>query len=132
TEELEERLLAHQPGSELRYRLERALPPIGPGSWRMAVSTLLHPTRHAPSALLSGWIPRGFVSTKPISGLVERFVTEDWPAHPAYWAVACDYASGKRVAFGRDDAPPARVGDAVAASCSIPGFYHPVKIAGRR
>ena len=46
--------------------------------------------------------------------------------------MAADYSSGRRVAFGRDDAPTARVAEAVAASCAIPGFYHPVKIAGRR
>jgi NTE family protein len=48
------------------------------------------------------------------------------------WAVAADYASGKRVAFGRDGAPSAAIADAVAASCAIPGFYHPVRVAGRR
>jgi NTE family protein len=114
------------------YRLHRALPPLGPGSWRMALGTLLHPTRHSPSALLSGWLPRGFISTRAISDLVERFVEGDWPQHPNYWAVACDYASGKRVPFGRAGSPPATVGQAVAASCAIPSFYHPVGIAGRR
>ena len=118
--------------SEVSYRLKRALPPIGPGSWRMGVSTLLRPTRHAPSALMAGWLPRGFISTQPITDIVERFVETDWPDHPNYWAVAADYRSGKRVPFGRDGTPPARVGDAVAASCAIPGFYHPVKIDGRR
>ena len=117
---------------EVSYRLQRALPPIGPGSWRMAVSTLARPTRHAPSALMAGWLPRGFISTQPITDIVERFVDTDWPEHPNYWAIAADYRTGKRVPFGREDAPPARVGDAVAASCAIPGFYHPVKISGRR
>jgi NTE family protein len=46
--------------------------------------------------------------------------------------VACDYATGRRVAFGREDAPEADLGQAVAASCAIPGFYYPVTIAGRR
>lgn len=123
---------ARMAGEETRYRLQRALPPIGPGSWRMAVSTLLNPMSHAPSALMAGWLPRGFISTKPISELVERFVETDWPAHPNFWTVAADYGSGKRVVFGRSDAPNARVGDAVAASCAIPSFYHPVKIAGKR
>jgi NTE family protein len=118
--------------SGVEYRLQRALPPIGPGSWRMAVNTLLNPMRHAPSAVLCGWLPRGFISTRPVSDLVEGMVPGDWPDHPNYWAVATDYSTGKRVVFGRDDAPPARVGQAVAASCAVPGFYHPVKIAGRR
>jgi len=46
--------------------------------------------------------------------------------------VGCDYATGRRVVFGSDVAPGARPADAVAASCAIPGFYHPVKIGGRR
>ena len=40
-----------------------------------------------------------------------------------------------RQTFGstcRKDAPRAELADAVAASCAIPGFYHPVTIAGRR
>jgi NTE family protein len=118
--------------SETSYRVQRALPPIGPGSWRMALSTALRPLRHAPSAVLTGWLPRGFISTEPITQLVERFVPGTWPAHANFWSVACDYATGKRTVFGRCDAPPARVGDAVAASCAIPGFYHPVKIGRRR
>ena len=36
------------------------------------------------------------------------------------------------MAFGHDDAPTATIAQAVAASCCIPGFYHPVKIGGRR
>jgi NTE family protein len=46
--------------------------------------------------------------------------------------VACDYATGRRLVFGRRDAPRADLADAVAASCAIPGFYRPVEIAGRR
>jgi NTE family protein len=117
-------------GDDLRLQL--APPPIGPGSWRMALSTLRNPRRHAPSAVMAGWLPRGFVSTRPISELVTTFVHGDWPDHPNYWAVAADYRNGCRTVFGREDSPPATVGDAVAASCAIPGFYHPVAINGRR
>jgi NTE family protein len=131
--ELEERepgVLARVTGTD--YRLHRGLPPLGPGSWRMGLTTLLNPRRHAPSALLCGWLPRGVVATAPISELVEQFVGAEWPAQTAFWAMACDYATGRRVAFGRPGAPVARVGDAVAASCAIPGFYHPVSIGSRR
>src|SRR3954451_14230177 len=117
-------------GDELKLKL--APPPIGPGSWRMALSTLRNPRRHAPSAIMAGWLPRGFISTQPITDLVTTFVDGDWPDHPNYWAVAADYCNGNRTVFGRDEAPAAHVGDAVAASCAIPGFYHPVKIGGRR
>src|SRR3954447_11989412 len=119
-----------QSGSD--YKLQLALPPIGPGSWRLIASTLTQPTRHAPTALLGGWLPRGLISTRPITELVDTFVDGDGPEHPAFWSVAADYRSGKRVVFGRQDAPPATVSEAVAASCAIPAFYHPVKIAGRR
>ena len=124
--------LAAERIDEVAYRLKLSLPPIGPGSWRMAISTVLRPMRHAPSAVLSAWLPRGFISTDPIAGLVDRFIDTDWPDHPNYWAVTADYGTGKRCVFGREGSPSATVGQAVAASCAIPGFYHPVKIAGRR
>jgi NTE family protein len=114
------------------YHLEWAFPPIGPGSWRLAMSTLLQPHRHSPAAVIAGWLPRGFVSTAPIRNVVETFIAEDWPATVPFWAIAADYGTGRRVAFGRDNAPAATVGEAVAASCAIPGFYHPVTVDGRR
>ena len=48
--------------------------------------------------------------------------------------MACDYATGRRVAFGseRSPHPDVDLADAVAASCAIPGFYYPVTIDGRR
>jgi NTE family protein len=55
----------------------------------------------------------------------------DWVDRPT-WIVAVDYDSGQRVIFGREGAPPAPLPDAVAASCSIPGWYEPVVINGRR
>ena len=114
------------------FRLQRALPPIGPGSWRLALSSLSRPNRHTPLALTAGWLPRGVVSTDSLKETVRRVCPEGWVAHPAFWAVACDYATGRRVPFGREDAPPADLADAVAASCAIPGFYHPVRIGRER
>jgi NTE family protein len=114
------------------YRLEWALPSLGPGSWRLAAATLLAPHRHSPTAVLAGWLPRGYISTAPIRRVVEAFIDEPWPSRTRFWAVAADYGNGRRVAFGREDAPPATVGEAVSASCAIPGFYHPVSVGGRR
>jgi NTE family protein len=71
-------------------------------------------------------------STNPLKQQIRRVVPENWSPHPNLWIIGCDYATGERVAFGREDAPPAELADAVAASCAIPGFYHPVTIAGRR
>jgi NTE family protein len=114
------------------YHLHWAFPPIGPGSWRLAVSTLLQPHRHSPAALIAGWLPRGFISTAPIREVISTFVSHEWPTPTRFWAVAADYGTGRRVAFGSAGAPAATVAEAVAASCAIPGFYHPVTIAGRR
>ena len=114
------------------FRLHSLRPPIGPGSWKLIATTLRAPTRHRSSALLGGWLPRGMISTEPLKDTVRRVVPEGWADRENLWIVACDYADGHRVAFGRADAPPADLADAVAASCSIPGFYHPVTIAGRR
>jgi NTE family protein len=114
------------------FKLQRGLPPVGPGSWRLIAHSLTAPARHRPAALFAGWLPRGVISTEPLRETVRRVVPEGWADHPNLWIVACDYATGRRVAFGRDDAPPAELPDAVAASCAIPGFYHPVEIAGRR
>ena len=106
--------------------------PIGPGSWGLALRTLIRPHRHTPAALLGGWLPRGFISTGPLKDTVRSAVPTGWADHPNLWIMACDYSTGRRVAFGRDGAPPAELADAVAASCSIPGFYRPVDIGGRR
>jgi NTE family protein len=114
------------------FRIHRGLPPLGPGSLRMAVTTLANPFRHTPLQLLAGWLPAGLISTDSIKELVRRAVPDPWIAHPNYWAVACDYESGRRIPFGRHGAPPAQIADAVAASCAIPGFYRPVNIGGRR
>ena len=117
-------------GAEFRYA--GGMPPIGPGSWKLIYNSLRAPNRHRPAALLGGWIPRGFVSNEPLKETIRRVVPSGWTDHPAFWAVACDYSDGHRVAFGREDAPEAELADAVAASCAIPGFYQPVMIAGRR
>ena len=114
-----------------QFRLERAWPPIGPGSWPLALRTLREPRRYPASAVVAGWSPRGFVSTEPLKDIIRRVVPDGWSEHPAHWVVACDYATGRRVAFGRPDAPRAELADAVAASCAIPAFYYPVEIAGR-
>jgi NTE family protein len=114
------------------FKLQRALPPIGPGSWRLALKTLRSPHRQSPGALLSGWLPRGVISTQPLVGTIRCVVPAGWCSHPRLRVVACDYATGERVVFGRDSTPEADLAEAVAASCAIPGFYHPVTIGGRR
>jgi NTE family protein len=114
------------------FRLHRGAPPIGPGSWKLIVTTLSAPHRSRPGALVAGWMPCGVISNEPLKDTVRRVVSRGWTDRPNYWVIACDYADGHRVAFGRADAPAADLPDAVAASCAIPGFYRPVDIGGRR
>jgi NTE family protein len=114
------------------FKLHRGLPRIGPGSLRMAFGALAQPLRHTPGQLVAGWLPGGFISTESLKDTVRRAVPGSWVDHPNFWAVATDYESGRRVAFGRKGSPPAELPDAVAASCAIPGFFRPVEIGGRR
>jgi NTE family protein len=114
------------------FRIHRGLPGIGPGSLRMAFTAMSNPLRHTPLQMLAGWVPAGVVSTEPLKEVVGRAVDGRWVEHPNFWAVACDYRTGRRVPFGRDGSPHARIADAVAASCAIPGFYRPVEIGGSR
>jgi NTE family protein len=114
------------------FRIHRGLPGIGPGSLRMAFTALSNPLHHTPLQLMAGWLPAGLVSTDALKDVVRRAVPGRWVDHPSFWAVACDYESGRRVPFGRSDTPHSHIADAVAASCAIPGFYRPVKIARRR
>ncbi|CAN5611018.1 patatin-like phospholipase family protein [soil metagenome] len=114
------------------FRPAKAWPPIGPGSWLLALRTMRHPRSYPPGSFLAACAPRGFVSTKPLKETVGRVVQSGWSPHPNLWIMACDYATGRRVAFGREGSPKAELTDAVAASCAIPGFYHPVGIGNSR
>jgi NTE family protein len=114
------------------FQLARRFPRIGPGSWGMIASGLARPSSRTATAVICGLLPEGMIENQPLKDTIRRAVSGVWPDHPGLWVVACDYATGRRVPFGRPDAPHAEIGDAVAASCSIPGFYRPVRIAGRR
>jgi NTE family protein len=114
------------------FKLHRALPSLGPGSWRLGVAAMRNPMRYTPTAAVAAWLPVGLISNESIKDVVRRVVRTGWTDHPNTWIVACDYGTGRRVPFGRPDAPEADLPDAVAASCAIPGFYRPVEIGGRR
>jgi NTE family protein len=114
------------------FKIHRGLPQLGPGSLRMAATALANPLRHTPLQLLAGWLPAGLISTDSLADTVRRAVRGRWVEHRNYWAVACDYQSGRRTPFGRIDMPRVDVAAAVAASCAIPGFYRPVRIGRRR
>ncbi len=114
-----------------------ALPPLPRlrlGSRPLLVSTALHPRRVTPLTALAAVLPEGRGSIAPVGQLVDSVAPAGplaWAGHPATWVVAMDYRTGRRVPFGRPGTPPARLSDAVMASCAIPGWYAPVSIGGR-
>lgn len=139
-------LLNHQRGVQgaddpvLRYDHETdsggATPPPprpGIGSPSLLLTTALHPLRHTPMTAFTALLPAGRASIAPVGRLVDELAAADgWAAHPSTWIVAMDYDTGRRVVFGRSGSPPARLAEAVQASCAIPGWYSPVTIGGHR
>jgi NTE family protein len=108
-------------------------PQLRIGSRSLLATSVLHPRRVPVLAALSGLAPRGRGSLAAVGELVNAVNPEHrWPEHPATWMVAMDYDTGRRVPFGQPGMPTATLADAVMASCSIPGWYAPVVIGGRR
>lgn len=119
----------------------RVYPSVGASAWlphgrgqhvalRAMVQTLhRHARLHAPpgGSRSAGSAPDG----SPSGGSPSHGSAPDWVDRRT-WIVAVDYDSGRRVIFGRAGAPPASLPDAVVASCSIPGWYEPAVINGRR
>jgi len=73
-------------------------------------------------------VPRGRRSLGGLRGQVEASGV-GWD--DGLLVSAVDLESGRRVMFGAPDAPAASVGQAVEASCAIPGYFRPVEIGGR-
>lgn len=104
----------------------------GPGSVRLMASSLRHGLKMPPTAVLSAFMPVGNGSLERVGHLIDAITPfGEWSPHQALWIVAMDYEAGHRVVFGRDDAPPAPLADAVMASCAIPGWFEPVTIDSR-
>ena len=109
------------------------LPRPGIGSPRGVLSSAFHPRRVTPMAALAAVLPQGRGSLDPLGKLVDAVCPSGaWAGHPQTLVVAMDYDSGRRVAFGHDAAPHASLRAAVKASCSIPGWYAPIRIGERR
>jgi NTE family protein len=94
-------------------------------------ASIRRPGKHRLAAALSAWVPEGVMSATPLKETVRTVVPEGWVRDRQLWVVATDYATGRRVCFGREDAPSAELADAVAASCAVPGLYKPQRIGGR-
>jgi NTE family protein len=95
------------------------------------LDAVAHPWRMSPRALLLAALPSGGISTEAISGGIDAVYRGRWPDRPL-WICSYDLRAGRRVVFGREGAPAASVGQAVAASAAIPMYFRPVVIGGRR
>ena len=123
------------------------LPHLRLGSPPLAWTALLQPHRVPPLVAASALLPHGRGQHVALRTLVEtlhrhhhqrrwieradRGEAPHWVDGQA-WIAAVDYDTGQRVLFGRPGAPRASLPDAVVASCSIPGWYSPAVIGGRR
>jgi NTE family protein len=108
------------------------------GSVPLARAALITPYRVPPWVAASAWLPHGRGQHAALRSLVTGLQvasggpSSSWWADGRTWIAAVDYDTGQRVLFGRDGAPAASLPDAVVASCSIPGWYEPTVIGGRR
>jgi NTE family protein len=81
--------------------------------------------------LLASALPAGGIPTAAISGGIDAVFAGQWPS-AALWLCAVALRNGRRVVFGQHGGPDVTVGQAVAASCAVPGYFQPVTIGGRR
>ena len=76
-----------------------------------------------------GRVPAG---RRSLGGLGERFDKRGAAWDGRLLVAAVELGRGRRVMFGAPDAPAASVGQAVEASCAIPGVFRPIEIGGRQ
>jgi len=92
------------------------------------------PWRVSPGSLLSAMIPAGRLPTDHLGAPYDALFADVWP-RKRLWIVAVELDVGRRVVFGRDerlDGDQPSVGQAVQASCAIPGYFAPVTIGETR
>lgn len=86
--------------------------------------------RTQPLISASALAPRGRGDAAWLRALGDALQNEHgWVDHPATWLITADVRTGARVALGHDT--PATLGDAIAASWGIPGWFPPVRIGAR-
>lgn len=114
--------LAYHPGM---------VPPMpAPRLPRFGLAAGLLTGRVQPLIAGSALLPRGRGDAAFLRSLGDALQNDDgWVDHPATWLVAADVRTGERIALGHDG--PATLGDAIAASWGIPGWFPPVRIGDR-
>jgi NTE family protein len=148
-------MVAHQRGEAIGVLAAAGVGDVSGGPWppppalrvgspRLMLTSLLMPHRVHPGVGASAWVLRGRGNHRSLRDMVHAVHSHahrhtaphgsppDWVGGGQTWIVAVDYDRGRRVFFGRAGAPRAPLPDAVVASCSIPGWYSPAVIGGRR
>jgi NTE family protein len=148
-------MIAHQRGEAVGVLADAGVGDVADGPWppppalrvgspRLLMTSLLMPHRVHPGVGASAWVLRGRGSHRALREMVHALhahayghavpdgSSASWVGGGRTWIVAVDYDRGRRVFFGRPGAPRAALPDAVVASCSIPGWYEPAVIGGRR
>lgn len=101
--------------------------------WRLPTPALLarsvrRPWTLRPAAIASTLLPPGQYDLLERTQVLDAF-GDEWPE--GLWLCAARRDNARRVVFGRPGAPSARLSEAVAASCAIPGYFAPVTIGTR-
>lgn len=121
-----ERLLGGVPPVQGARRSGRPRP--APAAARLLGRSLLRrPGSVPPGVLLAAALPLGTAPTDEISAVYEP-LHDGWPSRPL-WIPAVRLDTGERVVFGRDRTDVS-VGQAVTASCAVPGLYVPPVVDG--
>jgi NTE family protein len=91
--------------------------------------TARRPLAFRPDVAAMTMLPRGQVDITGRARGLDQVAGDRWPDGLRICAVR--RSDGARVVFGREGSPPARLADAVLASCAIPGYFRPITIEGR-
>lgn len=99
-----------------------------PPSGRLLARAVREPWTLRAGAVAGSLLPPGRYDLRERTRVLDR-MGRGWPAD--LWVCAARRDDGRRAVFGRDSMPIARLSDAVAASCAIPGYFAPVQIGTR-
>ncbi|BBH16929.1 hypothetical protein Back2_12160 [Nocardioides baekrokdamisoli] len=114
--------LAYHPGM---------VPPVpAPRLPHLGLAAGLLTGRTQPLIGASALLPRGRGDASWLRTLGDTLQNEHgWVDHPATWLITADVRTGERVALDADSG--ASLGEAIAASWGIPGWFPPVRIGDR-
>jgi NTE family protein len=97
---------------------------------RMVARALSRPWRFRPLAAGMALLAPGEHDVVEQLAALRELESPEWPERPL-WICAVRRDDGRRVVFGRPGTPPVPLHLAVAASCSVPGYFAPVDVEGR-